>query len=207
MQTFARARSHQLTHNCSYTQCTQRISTPLYAYMYYNTLCVDVAVVTPFVDYVRNFQCRLSFTFQITLSSRLIAVQKLWLLLCSIISHDFRLLQCMTAAQQMIRILPKRMNGKEQTKSICSQRWRTTSEKRIENQTSILFIEVIPLRASAQKLKMRKISHFVLALKVFVTLVSINDFVKVCCLCCAVFSISLHLPSSCRNEGGADKNC
>lgn len=68
---------------------------------------MDVAVVTPFVDYMRNFRWRLSFTFQITLSSRLMPVQKLWLLLCSIISHDFRLLQCMTATQQLIRYTEK----------------------------------------------------------------------------------------------------
>lgn len=55
----------------------------------------------------------------------------------------------------------------------------------VENKTSILFIGVILMRASAQKLKTRKISHFALALKVFLTKVSINDFIKVSCCCCS----------------------
>lgn len=86
------------------------------------------------------FQCRLSFTFQITLSSRLIPVQKLWLLLCSIISHDFRLLQCMTAAQQLIRFNRKEWTGSNKVGlEVC---WRCGREIEWETYRKQNFISI-----------------------------------------------------------------
>lgn len=194
---------------CAFAQAQAHAQLFIFMYFYciYTRHCTNIIyyMEKPLLHQLlamRNFHRRLSFTFQITLSSRLIPVQKLWLLLCSIISHDFRLLQRMFAAHNNWFVPTKRMNGKEERGE-----WERATEWvsemcRKQNFNSIYwsnsFASICP------KIKNEENISFYISVESICN-VSLNQWVFNEVFLLLLLFFRTFFFSSYRNEGGADE--